>query len=326
MENKKNLVRIQFISLLILLININRYLSSYLSCGINQLNSFIYSDRMKVFIIQKLSEKCSISSGPNCYYTENLKNIKLEEENTKLIEENIISDDFSDFNKEWANLYNKAKNSNYFEVYNELESSILEYKKNNLLKNDSQQIPPVFNLYLSLTFESYDDMTIKEDIYAYSSKVIRFYTENIVLEIIGKLRLRYGEDSKDKNPMKYPTKTYGIIESPTLSIKLGGKIFICEYFFLRKRNDNIYKINIEGYLGNNKVFTVEKEVNNISNKKWKKIILPNKKIDRISLPKGIDIDNFRFVMETVKQYDITVQFHTNENKRIEELVDDSDIY
>ena len=39
-----------------------------------------------------------MSSGPNYYYTENLKNIKLEEENTKLTEENIISHDFLDFN------------------------------------------------------------------------------------------------------------------------------------------------------------------------------------------------------------------------------------
>jgi hypothetical protein len=326
MENKRNINKMPFLSILLLIINLNKYLSSYLSSGLKQLNNFIYSDRMKIFTIQNLSEKCSLSSGPNCYYTENLNNKKYIEENAKLFESNDFPVDYSNFNKEWIDIYNKAKNSNYYDVYEEIESQILEYKNNNLLKNDSQQVPPVFNLYLSLTFESYDDKTIKGDVYALPSKIIRFYTENIVLEIFGKLRMHYGEDLKLKNPMKYPSKTFGIIESPTLSIRLGGKTFICESFFMRTRKENIYKINIEGYLGKNKAFSVQKEVNFMSANKWNKITLPNQKIDRLTLPGGIDVDNFRLVMETVKQYEITVQFHKNIHKREEELVDDSDIY
>lgn len=326
MGNKKNIINLPFISLLILIINLKEYLSSYLSSGLKQLNNFIYSDRMKIFTIQNLSEKCSLSSGPNCYYTENLKNSKNADESIKLFEDTQNPVDYSDFNKEWLDLFNKAKSSNYFQVYEEIESSLLEYKTNNLLKNDSQQVPPVFNLYLSLTFESYDDMTIKGDVYALPSKIIRFFTENVVLEIIGKLRMHYGDDLKLKNAMKYPTTTFGIIESPSLSIKLGGKTFICEYFFMRPRNEKIYRINIEGYLGKNKLFSVQKEVNNMNSKKWNKITLPDKKIDRLVLPGGIDIDNVRFVMETVRQYEITVQFHKNDNQKNEDLIDDSDIY
>ena len=126
--------------------------------------------------------------------------------------------------------------------------------------------------------------------------------------------------------MRYPCKTFGIIESSNLNIKLGGKKFICEFFYFRTRKENIAKINIEGYLGNTKVYSVPKEINYINKKNWIKIILPNSEIDRLLLPGGIDVDNFKFVIPTLKQFDITVQFHANKNQRISNLVEDSDIY
>lgn len=57
-----------------------------------------------------------------------------------------------------------------------------------------------------------------------------------------------------------------------------------------------------------------------------KITLPHSQIDRILIPGGIEVDNFSFVIETKKQYDISVHFHSNQKQRIDELIKDSDIY
>ena len=325
MENKFFLI--VFIKLVILIININGYISSYLPSAINQFNNFIYSNRMKTFTIQNYTKKCSMNKGPNCYFTENIINSKGEKDIDILNNDNDQDlNQILDYKKEWESLYSKSKELGYFNIYNEINTYLYTYKKYISPQNDSEQIPPQINLYLSLTFESYDDITINGDIYAYPSKPINFFTEIIYIEIYGKLRLQYGKDLNIKNQMRYPTKTFGIIESSNLNIKLGGKLFICEYFFFRTRDENIYKMNIEGYLGNQKVFTISKEINYMNKKVWIKTPLPNKEIDRLLLPGGIDVDNFKFVIPTIKQYDITVQFHHNYNQRIKNLVEDNDIY
>ena len=324
MANKN--IFILFIRFIILISNINEYLSSFIPVGLNQLNNFIYLDRMKVLTFQNYTEKCSLILGPNCYYIEDKKSQNYKPEDFEINDNSPLSEDFQDHKIKWMNIYNKVKESSLFNIYNELKRNISEYKIKLISKNDSQQIPPSIELILSLTFESYDDITIRNDIYAYPLKSIRFFTENINLEIIGKLRLHYGEDLKLKNEMSYPSKTFGIIESPDLNIRLAGKKFICEYFFLKLRDDNIYKINIQGYLENNKVFSMQKEMRHMNNLIWTKISLPRQQIDTLLLPGGIDVDNFRFIIETKKQYDIDVQFHASKKERIKILVEDNDIY
>ena len=68
-----------------------------------------------------------------------------------------------------------------------------------------------------------------------------------------------------------------------------------------------------------------REINFMTEKNWLKIDLPSTKIDRLVLPGGIDVDNFRFVIETIQQYDVSVHFHANYVNNIEELINDSDI-
>ena len=324
MENKNNFIL--FISFITFFSNFNEYLSSFLPVGLNQINNFIYLDRMKILTFQNNLQKCSFEMGPNCYYIEDKKSKIFKKEDFEINDDSPLSKDFEDYKIKWMNIYNKSKESNLFSVYNELNRNITEYKIKLISKNDSHQVPPSIELILSLTFESYDDITIRNDIYAYPLKSIRFYTENINLEIIGKLRLHYGEDLKLKNEMSYPSKTFGIIESPDLNIRLAGKKFICEYFFLKLRDQNIYKINIQGYLENNKVFSMQKEMRHMNNLIWTKISLPRQQIDTLLLPGGIDVDNFRFIIETKKQYDIDVQFHASKKERIKILVEDNDIY
>lgn len=326
MERKKD--QIIIILLFLLILNIKEYISTFLSNGINQLNYFIYLDRLKQYSIQNLFKECSLSMGPNCYFSENKRNFNYIKINGEFDNDNLDLDfnlnEISDYNKQWMNFYDKSKKTDFFIKYNEINEYLSKYKKNILSRNDSQQIPPSLNLRLGLTFESYDDITIKGDTYAYRSKPVKFNTEYIYIEIIGKLRLHYGEDLNLPNQMRFPSKTFGIIESSNLKIRLGGKIFVCEFFFLRIRDENIKKVNIEGYLKNKKIFTVQKELNE-SNKKWTKIPLQHKEIDTILIPGGIDVDNFRFVITTNEQYYITVQFHANDKKRIKNLIEDSDI-
>ena len=314
-----------FIGLVVLIIQISFYNSTYLSVGINQLNNFIYLERLKDLTLQSYSEECSLSKGPNCYFAENQRSeIYEKNDNNKQIYSDS-SNTIIDNEKEWMNLFIKSKEKGFLNSFYDLNDYITQYKNYILSNSDTSQIPQPLTLRLSLTFESYDDITIKQDIYAYPSKPIQFLTETIYIEIVGKLRLHYGEDLKIKDQIKYPTKTYGIIESNNLIIKLGGKKFICESFFLRIRDQKISTININGFSGNIKAFSMTREINPITEKNWIKIDLPASKIDRLVLPGGIDVDNFKFMIDTIQHYDIAVHFHTNYVRNVEELIKDSDI-
>ena len=314
-----------FIGIIVLIIQISFYNSTYLSVGINQLNNFIYLERLKDLTLQSYSEECSLSKGPNCYFAENQRSeIYEKNDNNKQIYSDT-SNTIIDNEKEWMNLFIKSKEKGFLNSFYDLNDYITQYKNYILSNSDTSQIPQPLTLRLSLTFESYDDITIKQDIYAYPSKPIQFLTETIYIEIVGKLRLHYGEDLKIKDQIKYPTKTYGIIESNNLIIKLGGKKFICESFFLRIRDQKISTININGFSGNIKAFSMTREINPITEKNWIKIDLPASKIDRLVLPGGIDVDNFKFMIDTIQHYDIAVHFHTNYVRNVEELIKDSDI-
>lgn len=314
-----------FIKILILIIFFSLHKSSYLPIGISQLNNFIHLERLMLFSLQSYSEVCSFSSGPNCYFAENIRS-ELYEQNINNKEENIIDDRIIlDYEKEWIDLYIKSKKIGYVDSFNELNEYISNYKSYISSNSDSSQIPLPLTLRLSLTFESYDDTTIKEDIYAQPSKPVEFLTETIYIEIVGKLRLTYGEESKFKDQIKYPSKTYGIIESNNLIIKLGGKKFVCDSFFLRLRDEKLKVLNINGFSGNIKAFSMTRDINYMVDKSWIKIDLPSSKIDRLVLPGGIDVDNFRFVIETFQHLDISVHFHSKYTKNIQELIKDEDI-
>lgn len=315
-------------SLYLLILNIYLYNSSYLPSALNQFNHFLYLERLKDLTLQSYSKYCSLDKGPNCYFTENIISNKYEKEpdNNNEIFDNIKHDKTTlDYNKQWMDLYSQSLKVGYIASFTDLNDYIIQYKDYISSKTDSSQIPQPINLRLSLTFESYDEMTKKGDMYAYPSKPVQFLTETVYIEFVGKLRLSYGEESKDKELKGLPTKTFGIIESNNLVVKLGGKKFICEYFYIRLRDDKIKTINVEGYSGNIRAFAASTEVSFMNKNGWLKINLPGSKVDRIILPGGIDVDNFKFLIETTKQYDISVQFHTSYTKNIQELISDDEI-
>ena len=332
---------LSLLRILILIINNAIYDSSCLSVGIKKFKNFIYLEKLLDYTSQTYSQQCSFTKGPSCYFTENMRSIIYEQENN--IEEEIdevnnnnikinneqnknnIDTTILDLDKDWMEFFINSKKIGLLNSITELTEYITQYKNYILSNSDESTTLQPLTLKLGLTFESYDDMTIKGDIYAYPSKPVHFITETIYIEIIGKLRMHYGEDLGLIDQTKYPTKTFGIIESNNLVIKLGGKQFICESFFLRLRDMSIKNIKVEGYLGNIKAFSMTREINPLIDKEWIKIDLPNTKIDRILLPGGIDIDNFKFKIETYQHYDISAHFHKRYEKYQEELINDNDI-
>ena len=103
--------------------------------------------------------------------------------------------------KEWMDLYIKSKKFGILNTFTDLNDYVSQYKDYISSSSDPSQIPQPLTLRLSLTFESYDDITIKGDIYAYPSKSVKFNTEYVYIEIFGKLRLHYGEDLKLKKQL-----------------------------------------------------------------------------------------------------------------------------
>lgn len=327
---------LSFLRISLLIINFVFYNSSILPVGINQLNNFIYLEKLLSYTVQTYSGKCSLKNGPNCYFTDNMRRVIYEQENN--IEEEIEEDNnfnnvqnkkndltMLDLKKDWMDFFIKSRKIGLLNSFSDLTEYINQYKDYISSNSDDSSILQPLTLKLSLTFESYDDITIKEDIYAYPSKPVHFMTETIYIEIIGKLRLHFGENRHLKDQSRYPTNTFGIIESNNLIIKLGGKQFICESFYFRLRDNNIKSIKVDGYLGNVKSFSMSRDINSLIDKNWIEINLPSSKIDRMVLPGGIDVDNFKFKIETFQHYEIDAHFHSKYDKKKEELINDNDI-
>ena len=325
-----------FLRISLLIINIAFHNSSFLPVGINQLNNFLYLEKLLTYTVQTYSGQCSLEKGPHCYFTDNMRRVlyeqennieeEIEEENNYNKEQNKKNDlQILDLKKDWMNFFIKSRKIGLFNSFSDLREYIHQYKEYVSSNSDDSSILQPLTLKLSLTFESYDEITIKEDTYAYPSKPVQFMTETIYIEIIGKLRLHFGEDLQLKDQSRYPTNTFGIIESNNLVIKLGGKQFICESFYFRLRDTNIKSLKVDGYLDNVKSFSMSRDINYMTDKDWIKIDLPSSKIDRIVLPGGIDVDNFKFKIETFQHYDIGVHFHKKYEKSKEKLINDNDI-
>ena len=81
---------LSFLRISLLIINFVFYNSSILPVGINQLNNFIYLEKLLSYTVQTYSGKCSLKNGPNCYFTDNMRRVIYEQENN--IEEEIEED------------------------------------------------------------------------------------------------------------------------------------------------------------------------------------------------------------------------------------------
>ena len=294
-----------------LIININEHFLSVINTSALQLQNFIFYDRIKLYSKQNRTHKCSISNGPNCLY---LNNYQYK----------------TDKNKNWQNVLNQTLNHNitYKILTNIMNNKNKKYIQKYSSQKDTNQILPSITLKLGLTFESYDEITMKNDIYAHPLRYVKYNVDLIPIEIYGKLKLRYSRDNiKIKKGSDYPSGTYAIVESDNVSIKLGSRSFICTHFYIRARNIELkISAKIIGYLNGKERYSTEKSLSFFEDKTWVKVSLPKEKIDLLTIPKGFEFDSFNFILETYNQYDINVHSYRNSNRKYEELVTDFDIY
>lgn len=293
----------------------------YISSGIKTLNKFLFSSRYKEYYNQNKINVCSLKDGPNCFFAEN-KYIK----NFQIINKNDV------INKEWANFYNKTKNNEYEQILHFLNNYTNNYIEKNSKKLDKEQNSQGEAFIYLMTFDNFDEYTIKKDTYfdeRLETKI--FFNNEITVDIKGKLKLSYDKDESEYYlkviDQNYPSKTFGIIESNYISISFGGKAFICNFFYIKAhdKNNKSEQIYFYGYIGDRVVFSYSYNDNKERKEKWLKVFFPMvTPINKLLISGPYDIDNISFTFPNKKYHDSNLyNLYNYKNKKI--LIKDEDI-
>lgn len=295
----------------------------YIYSGIKILNKFLYSSRYKIYNNQTKINTCSLKDGLNCYFTENkyIQNYK-----------NINNND--NINEEWIYFFNQTRNyetSNIFQYFINYTES---YKLKNSIKIDEEQNSKDEILKYLITFDNFDPYTIKKDIYFDQNQKLMsqiFFNKEIIMDVQGKLKLSYDKDLSEDYlnviDKDYPSGTFGIIESQFISISFRGKVFTCNFFYIKahdKESKN-KQIFFYGYIGNNLVFSYSYIDNKQRNEKWLKVFFPlSSPINKLMISGPYDIDNisFTFLNKKYAESNLYEMYNYKTNKI---LVKDEDI-
>ena len=237
----------KFNKIIFLFFYINNYLNAiYLQSGIKSLNKFLYHSRISKYSEQNNDKICSLSDGPNCFFTE--KEYIKYYISTK--NENNLHDKI---NNGWVKLYSKIPKNEYGTILQKLEFNTSNYINTYSNQIDEEQNPKNDIANLLLTFDSFDIDTIKGDKYLDEKTDKIIYNEYIIAEIKGKLLLKYDKDDSEKDiknkRLDYPKTTYGVIESDFITITFKGKLFSVNFLYI-KGHDKLSKyepINFYGY-------------------------------------------------------------------------------
>lgn len=251
--------------------------------GYHFFDIFYYRDMYKNYIKQKQNNKCSIDEGPNCIFIES-KNKDLISKELK----NIYPDSNSFLEETPENILLKLKES----------AKLISTKEKETIDEDevfSFDSPYVMSLYL--TFESYDELTKKGDIYAPETIDTQYDIGRLTLTIIGKLRLSQKNSKIFENPMlknlkeEGPKGTYAFVESKEVFIKFNSKSSISSVYIKKNSyNKDNKAFYLYGYKdGHKQVIT---KIQNVPSNQWLKIAGDGKKYDSIGLSRGFDYDNF----------------------------------
>ena len=314
------------IKFLFLFFYIHYYINSiYIPSGIKTLNKFVYHSRISKYSEQNEDERCSLSDGPNCFFTEKeyIKHYIL----TK--NENNIHDNI---NNAWVKLYSKISKNEYQEILKKLEYNTINYKNAYSNQTDEEQNPKNEIINLLMTFDSFDVDTIKGDIYLEEKMGKIIYNENIIADIKGKLLLKYDKDISEKDIKNkiqdYPTTTYGVIESDFITISFRGKLFSVNFFYI-KGHDKYSKyepINFYGYLNDQLVYSYTYTDNKKRKEKWLKVGFPdNIFVDKLLVSGTYDIDNISFHFPNSVNVDTNEIYSMYNYKNIKILVKNEDI-
>ena len=263
----------------ILFININ---TKIISEGYHFFDIFYYRDFYQNIITQKKNNKCSIEDGPSCYYI-------------KSKDEDIISSELKELYPD-KELFKKESNE---KIYSKIKAStkLIQGKDVKEIEEEIYSFDTPYMVSLYLTFESYDEKTKDNDIYAPETIDNQYETGRLTLTISGKLRL------SQKNAEKYesklvvnlreegPKKTYAYVESKEVIFKFSSKSSI-NYLYIKKNRYNLKNKNfyLYGYVNGHR--HIISKVENVPSSRWIKVNGNGEMYDSIGLIRGFDYDNF----------------------------------
>ena len=294
------------------LININ---ATIIKEGYHFFDTFYYRDYYKSLTKQKKSNQCSIENGPSCYY------IKGKNENLISSELKKIYPNKDTFKKESPeNILTKIK-----ETTTLIQGKDLEEIKEEIYSFDT---PYMVSLYL--TFESYDEKTKDNDIYAPEIIDNQYESGRLTLTINGKLRLTQKNaelyeskglfDLRDEGPKK----TYAYVESKEVIFKFSSKSSVNSLYIKKNKfNQNNKTFFLYGYKnGHRHIIT---KVENVPSYKWVKVNGNGEKYDYIGLIRGFDYDNFVINAVATKSdlvdlNKLTKKYNAAFNERINEVI------
>ena len=260
-------------------ININ---TKIISEGYHFFDIFYYRDYYKNILSQKKDNKCSIEDGPSCYYI-----------NGK--DENMISSELKSLYPD-KEVFKKEKNEH---IYSKIKEStkLIQGKDIKELEEEVYSFDTPYMVSLYLTFESYDEKTKYNDIYAPETIDNQYESGRLTLTITGKLRLtqknaeRYESKILSNLRDEGPRKTYAYVESKEVIFKFSSKSSI-NSLYIKKNKFNIKNKNfyLYGYVnGHRHIIT---KVENVPSARWVKVNGNGQMYDYIGLIRGFDYDNF----------------------------------
>ena len=295
--------------------------ASFILSGIKTLNNFLYLSRYKKYNQQNKTDSCSFSDGHFCYFTE-----KKYMYNYNKIKEykNIL---YEDWNKSLDISDKYGLKKIYYYYRNKTEEYLLKYY--NEIDKEQNSKGEIFK-YL-LTFDFCDEKTKNKDIYYNENKKIVFYNEEIIIDIKGKLRLSYDKDESEAYlqtlNIDYPTTTFGIIESKFISVSFQGKLFICDFLYIKPHDEKSKKESIYffGYIGKQVVFSQNYSDNKKRNEKWLKVHFQSSiPINNLIISGPYDIDNLSFTFPH-EHYDYSNLYDIYGKNNKVKLIKDEDI-
>ena len=309
----------------IFFIFISKFNSIYLRSGIKVFNKFLYHSRMSKYVEQNKDKICSLSDGPNCFFTEKIYTkhyILTKNENNKN----------SRINNDWVKLYSLIPKNEYQIYLQKSELNTSKYINSYSNLTDEEQNPKNEIVNLLMTFDTFDVDTIKGDIYLEEKMGKIIYNEKIIADIQGKLLLKYDKDKSEEKfkylYQDYPSTTYGVIESEFITISFRGKLFSVNFFYI-KGHDEYSKyepINFYGYLGEQLVYSYTYTDNKKRNEKWIKVAFPdNIIVDKIIVSGKYDIDNISFNFPSIINVDTNEIYNMYNYKNIKILIKNEDI-
>ena len=294
------------------LININ---ATIIKEGYHFFDTFYYRDYYKSLTKQKKSNQCSIENGPSCYYIKG-KN------------ENLIS---SELKKIYPNkdIFKKESPENILTKIKET-TTLIQGKVPEEIKEEIYSFDTPYMVSLYLTFESYDEKTKDNDIYAPEIIDNQYESGRLTLTINGKLRLTQKNaelyeskglfDLRDEGPKK----TYAYVESKEVIFKFSSKSSVNSLYIKKNKfNQNNKTFFLYGYKnGHRHIIT---KVENVPSYKWVKVNGNGEKYDYIGLIRGFDYDNFVINAVATKSdlvdlNKLTKKYNAAFNERINEVI------